>query len=678
MTLLSGRLTTFWVAALLTLCLPPGASQTPPTLPDTPGLNLDAMDTSVRPGDDFYQYANGHWLATTAIPADEDQYGPGSESSQGNLFLLRELAEEAAADSGSQPDSPEGRIGSFYRAGMDEARIEAEAGAPLAPEVAGIDAVHDLPSLEAELGHLHRLLIFAGCTVDIGPDVRDSTREVVQLSQGGLGLPERGYYGRPDAQALRAAYMDHVAKMLVLLDEPPDQAQADAQRVLALETRLAVASKTPAELRDVNANSDKMTLTGLNDLTPGVDWHTYFTALGLPDPGVISVGQPQFFTALGQLLRNLPMSAWRAYLRWNLVSAESARLSRPFAEENFHFYGTVLQGILQMPPRWKRVLRMTDDALGEDLGRLYVARAFSPQAKVEATTLARNLTAALQDDLATLPWMGEATRQQASAKLRAMVVKVGYPDHWRDDAALDVTSPSYAVNGMRADQFEFQCSLEKLGRAVDRAEWNTSAATSDACYRPAMNDITLPAGILQPPYFSPDVDDAVNYGAIGAVIGHEMTHGFDDQGRRFDAQGDLRDWWSAQDAQAFDARAQGIVAQYSAYEPLPGAHIDGNLTEGENIADIGGLKIAYLALERSLQGKPRPKIDGFTPEQRFFLSFAQSWQRVTRPERLRVSLTTDPHSPARFRVLGSLADLPEFRAAFSLPPDPSSSPATVW
>jgi putative endopeptidase len=346
--------------------------------------------------------------------------------------------------------------------------------------------------------------------------------------------------------------------------------------------------------------------------------------------------------------------------------------------EDFQFYSHTLRGVPQNLPRWKRVLAATDGAVGEDLGQLYVAQAFPPAAKARALALVQNLKAVLRNDLGTLTWMSPATKYQAQVKLDTMAIKIGYPDHWRDYSKLDVTSPSYVVNAMRADQFEFDRDLHKIGKPVDLGEWHMTPPTVNAYYSPLTNDINFPAGILQPPFFDPKADDAVNYGGIGAVIGHEMTHGFDDQGRKFDAHGNLHDWWAADDAKNFDIRAQGIVAQYSAFEPLPGQHINGSLTQGENIADIGGLKIAYLALEKSLAGKPRPKIDGFTPEQRFFLAYGQIWRGLFRSQTIKVRLATDPHSPNKYRVLGALADMPEFRQAFGCPPDPKASPTTIW
>ena len=638
------------------------------------------MDTRVKPCEDFFRYANGKWLDSAVIPADKGGDGAGAEVQERNLALLHALAEQAAADKTARPGSPEGKIGSFYRSGMDEARIEKEGIRPLAPEFARINAVRDVPTLEAEIGHLHRLAIPAAFGFSVWQDDKASAQEIGQLFQGGLDLPERGYYERTDkeTQDIRKAFVAHVARTFSLLGEPPEQAAADAKTVMSLETRLALSSKTPVEQRDPQANYHKMTLTDLNALTPGVDWQPYFTALGLPQPGGMDVGQPQFFKTLGRMLRDVPLADWKTYLRWSLISSEAPRLSQSFVDEDFHFNGTVMDGVPQMRPRWKRVLRATDNSLGEALGQLYVARAFSPEAKAQVQAMIGNLKAALRERIGALDWMATDTKTQAVAKLDAMAVKVGYPDHWRDYSQLDVSSPSYVVNGMRADEFEFQRSLDKIGKPVDRSEWSMTPPTVDAYYSDEMNDINFPAGILQPPFFDASYDDAVNYGDTGATIGHEMTHGFDDTGRQYDAQGSLHDWWTPADSKGFTDRAQGIVTQYSAYEPLPGLHINGALTQGENIADIGGLKIAYLAFEKTMSGKPRTTIDGFTPEQRFFLAYAQSYRGKARPEREKVSLLSDPHSPDQFRVNGAVADLPEFRQAFGCPPDPKASPTTIW
>ena len=672
------------------LCLPllvsisPVQAQLPSAPPLTDkfvhGLDLSAMDTRVKPYDDFFRYANGAWLDRTVIPAEKSYSGVYDEVTERNLAILHSVAEAAASDKTLSPDSPPGKVGSFYRSGMDTTHIEAEGLMPLRPELAAIDAVHDPASLEAELGHLHRLGISAAFYFYVSPDEKASDQQIGQLYQGGIGLPERGYYERTDKEttAIRTAYAEHIRRMLILMKDPPRTAVREAQSVMGLETRLALASKTPVEQRDPEANYHKLTLLDLNALTPGVNWQPYFSALGLPSPNALNVAQPAFFMTVGQMLTSVPIVDWKVYLRWNLINAEAPRLNSAIESEDFHFNRTVLNGVPQQRPRWKQVLEATDNSLGEALGQLYVAQAFSPQAKSNAAALVQNLKAAFRERLQALDWMSAGTKAQAEAKLDAIAVKVGYPDRWRDYSNLDVSSPSYVVNGMRADEFEFQRNLNKIGQPVDHGEWGMTPPTVNAYYSAEMNDINFPAGILQPPLFDASYDDAVNYGDTGATIGHEMTHGFDDQGRQYDAQGNLHNWWTAADASAFTARAQGIINQYSAYQPLPGLHINGALTQGENIADIGGLKIAYLAFEEAMAGKPRPLIDGFTPEQRFFIAYAQSFRGKVRPETQKVSLASDTHSPDQFRVNGAVADMPEFRQAFGGPPDPGASPTTIW
>ncbi len=656
-----------------------------PSLADPPaetvghGLDLSALDPSVSPCQDMFQYANGGWLKHASIDPQHGSAGVDREIDDRSEGLLHEIVDTAAADTSAPESSAEGKVGAFYRSGMDTARIEADGLRPLAPELARINAVHDMVSLEQELARLDRLAVFPAFNTSVGQDDENSAQQIVQLFQGGLGLPEQGCYIRADADsaAVRAAYVAYITRTFALLGDTPAQSSAEAQAVMALETQLALVSMTPVQQRDPAAVYHKMTLAQLDALTPGVSWEPFFASLGLSQPGPLNVAQPKFFQIAARMMTTLPLSDWKTYLRWSLVNTEAPRLPQAFADANFQFYSTTLGGIPAQRPRWKRMIDATDAALGEDLGQLYVARAFAPDAKARALALVQNVKSALRGDLQTLPWMSASTRAQAISKLDSMAVKIGYPDRWRDYSNLHVNSPSYVVNGMRADEFEFQRTLSKVGKPVDRGEWGMTPRTNNAYYSPQMNDINFPAGILQPPYFDPQADDAVNYGEIGATIGHEMTHGFDDEGRQYDGQGTRRNWWTAQDAANFAARAQGIVAQYSAYSPLPGLHINGTLTQGENIADIGGLKIAYLALEKALGNSPRAKQDGFTPEQRFFIAYAQSWRTLERPEGVRVRLTSDPHSTAQFRVNGPVADMPEFRAAFGCPPS-VSLPAGVW
>jgi putative endopeptidase len=631
------------------------------------GIDIKNIATTVKPCENFYEYANGHWLERNPVPADRSAWGAGSELYEKNLAVLHQILEDAAKDSSAPKSSVTRKVGDFYRAGMDEAKIEAEGAAPLNREFARIAAIKDAAGLEDEIAHLHRLTIYPAYVFFAYQDFKNSTRIIAQFYQGGLGLPDRDYYTNEDdkSKEIRKQYVEHVAKMFELLGDKPAQAADEAQTVMALETRLAKSSMTQVEQRDPNAVYHKMSLAEVNALTPGYAWDRYFTGIGLANPGDINIGQPEFFKEVGKMMTTVPLSDWQTYLRWHLIHATANKLSSPFVNEDFHFNGTILGGAKELRPRWKRVLQATDQDMGEALGQLYVAKAFSPEAKARAQTLVANLKAALRDRLAALDWISEETRRQALRKLDAIMVKIGYPDKWRDYSGLAVDGGAYVLNDLQASEFEFERNLKKIGQPIDRAEWGMTPPTVDAYYNPNFNEIVFPAGILQPPFFDPQADDATNYGGVGSVIGHELTHGFDDQGRQFDADGNLKNWWTPEDEKNYNTRAALIEKQYSDYIAIDMLHINGKLTMGENIADLGGLKIAYLAFQKSLEGKPRPPmIDGYTPEQRFFLAFAQGWRRNTRPEAVRLMIATDPHSPPRFRVLGPLSNMPEFLKAF--------------
>ncbi|HET9419290.1 MAG TPA: M13 family metallopeptidase [Chthoniobacterales bacterium] len=634
-------------------------------------IDLSNFDTAVKPADDFFMYANGGWLKRTEIPPEYSRWGSFNELIEKNNDALHTIAEKAANTPVDPKLAPETqKVGDYFTSGMDEKTIESLKTQPLADEFKAIDAMKDRQDVLKEIAHLHSIGVNAFFEFGAGQDDKDSTREIAQAVQGGLGMPDRDYYTKTDdaSKKLRDQYVDHVTKMLTLLGDnnPGDE----AKKILALETKLAESSRTRVQLRDPIKNYNKMSVRDLQDLTPDWNWSNYFNDIELVAPGDINVHQPEFFKAADAVFKSTSMDDWKAYLRWHLINAAAPELSKDFVDEDFNFKDRILHGTQQIKPRWKRVIISEDGAIGEALGKLYVGFYFPPEAKARALELVNNLKAALADRIKTLEWMDEPTKQEALRKLAAFTVKIGYPDKWLDYSLLTIDRGPFVLNAMRAAKFESTRDVNKIGKPVDRTDWGMTPPTVNAYYNSNMNEIVFPAGILQPPFFYANADDAINYGGIGAVIGHEMTHGFDDEGRQYDAVGNLRDWWSPQSAAEFKKRSQAVVNQYGEYEPLPGLHVNGELTQGENIADIGGVKLAYAALQKALDKNPQArqqKIDGFTPEQRFFLSFAAIWRQKSRDEDQKLRLTVDPHSPARFRVIGPLSNLPEFQKAFGLP-----------
>jgi predicted metalloendopeptidase len=502
-------------------------------------------------------------------------------------------------------------------------------------------------------------------------DDKNSRQMIAVANQGGLGLPDRDYYTKDDARSkqLREQYVQHIAKMMELAGEAPAQASSDAATVMRIETQLALASKTRVERRDPQSNYHKMDAAQLRMLTPDFAWESYLRGIGFPNIHGVNVGQPEFFQALDKQLKATPIADWKIYLRWHLLRTFAPALSSKFVDENFNFYGRTLTGAKQLQPRWKRCVISTDRELGQALGQKYVQTAFPPEAKARAHEMVENLVSALHADIETLPWMSDPTRKQAQAKLAAMNLKIGYPDKWRDYSAYRVARDSYVANLERGNTFEFHRLLAKIDKPVDRGEWDMTPPTVNAYYDPNMNEIVFPAGILQPPFFEATADDALNYGGIGAVIGHEMTHGFDDQGAQYDAQGNLHNWWTAEDLQNFKERTACIEKQFDSFVVTDDLHENGKLVLGESIADLGGLTLAHMAFDHTLEGKPDPpKIDGFTTEQRFFLSFARIWATTARPESERMSVVVDPHPLPRFRANGALMNTPAFAQAFDCKP----------
>ena len=648
-------------------------AQPQPQIRQSPPLDLKNMDTSVKPGDDFFLYADGNWIKQTEIPPEYSRWGAFNELIERNNDALHTIAEKASQTQVDPKLAPETqKVGDYYASGMDEQAIEAMRTKPLQEKLNRIDMIKDRQDVLAEIAHLHSIGVNAFFNFGAGQDAKDSTRDIAQAVQGGLGMPDRDYYTKqdPDMKGKREKYIAHVTKMLTLLGEPAGKAAEDAKKIMALETKLAEASRTRVQLRDPIKNYNKMGVRQLQDLTPDWNWSDYFKKIDLVEPGDINVRQPEFFKAAANSFKSTPIDDWKAYLRWNLINATAPYLSKDFVDEEFDFNERTLRGTQQIKPRWKRVIASEDDAIGEALGKLYVGFYFPPEAKARALELVNNLKEALADRIKTLDWMDEPTKKEALKKLEAFQVKIGYPDKWLDYSLLQIDRGPFVLNTIRAEKFEADRDVQKIGKPVDRTDWGMTPPTVNAYYNPNMNEIVFPAGILQPPFFYANADDAVNYGAIGAVIGHEMTHGFDDQGRQFDAVGNLRDWWSKKSAEEYDKRRKAVVDQYSSYEPLPGLHLNGELTQGENIADIGGVKLAYAALQKALDKHPEErtkKIDGLTPEQRFFLSFAAIWRSKIRDEEQKLRLNTDPHSPAQVRVNGPLSNMPEFQKAFNIP-----------
>ena len=630
------------------------------------GFDVSNMDTTVSACQNFFQYANGGWVAKNPIPAAYPSWGRFNELSDRNQEQLRQILEDAAKSNAAKGTN-EQKIGDYYASCMDEAAIETAGLSPLLAEMKRIDAINSKDSFQREVAELHGTGVRVLFRFGSAQDFKQSTQVIGQLSQGGLGLPDRDYYTKTDdkSKELRDKYVSHVAKMLALAGDDPATAQARAEVVMTIETKLAEVSMPRVEQRNPENIYHKTKIADLKGLAPNFDWATYCKDIGLQSTGDINVAQPNYFKGLNVQLTATPLSDWKTYLRWQLLNSKAAALPKKFVEEDFDFSGRTLTGTKELLPRWKRCVGSTDRALGEALGQVYVQKHFTAAAKARAVQMVQNLIAALRDDLATLSWMSDTTRTRATAKFEAFTRKIGYPDKWRDYSTLKVVRTSYLDNVTSAQRFESNRQLAKIAKPVDRTEWGMSPPTVNAYYNPSMNEIVFPAGILQSPFYDPEADDAINYGGIGAVIGHEMSHGFDDSGARFDGEGNLVNWWSEEDLKSFKARAQCVIDQFSGFEVQPGLHENGNLVVGESIGDLGGLTIAYAALKKSMEGKPQPaSIDGFTPEQRFFLGWAQVWAENERPEFERLMVATNPHPVGRFRVIGPLSNMPAFAEAY--------------
>ena len=631
-----------------------------------PPLDEAAFDRTVPPCDDFFRFACGGWIAAHPIPADKPRWGRFEELAEQNLLELRAILDAAVAGARDPRDRFADKVADFYGACMDEAAVERGGPRALAREWARIDAVADRGGLADELARLDRAGMDVPFAFTSGQDLKDATQVIAWLYQGGLGLPDRDYYLSQDARhvKIRAQYTAHVERMLALAGVPAGAAAAQAARILDFETAIAATHWTRAELRDPVRTYNRVDRAGLERLAPQFPWGRWLAGLGHPGITAVSVSTPRSVELVGRLFAEAPLPRWKAYLRWHVLStAAGARaLPRAFVEERFAFTSAAFTGAKELEPRWKACVKETDGALGEALGETYVRLHFGGEAKVRTARLVQEIEGALDRDLGDLAWMSPATRERAREKLRLVANKVGYPDRWRDYSALRLTRGDHFANVLAASAFEVERQLAKIGKPVDRGEWEMSPPTVNAYYSASLNEMVFPAGILQPPFWNRAAPDPVNLGAIGMVVGHELTHGFDDEGRKFDGHGDLADWWTAADAERFEARTRCLVRQYAGYEPAPGTHLDGELTLGENIADLGGVKLAWTALHA---GPPaHALLAGFTPDQQFFLGLAQVWCSETREPFARMLAVTDPHAPARFRVNGSLANTPAFARAF--------------
>jgi len=635
------------------------------------GIDTQYFDPGVRPQDDFYQYVNGKWLAATEIPPDRPAYGTATKLYDDAQRRLKSIIEAAANNAAAAADSDESKIGILYSSFLDEARIEPLGSKPLAAEFAGIDAIRSKRDIPELIAHFQEIGVTTPYGMSVQVDAKDSTQYVVDIQQDGLGLPDRDYYLKDDATTLRLMrrqYQSHVAATMALVGDR--QAAQDAAAIVALETKLARAQWTKADSSDPLKTYNRIELAGLSSIALGYDWHRYLVSTGLVD-GEISyliVSQPSYFNAFGRVLAETPLATWKAYFRWHLLADFSPYLSKAYVDEAFAFYSTKLQGIPLNQPRWQRGIMLVDQSIGQALGRLYVTKYFPAQSKASAEQLVDNLVEAYRQDLGTIQWMEPATKAEALAKLTRLTIKIGYPQRWIDYSNLKFREDDLLGNVMRAASFAYRRSISKLGKSVDRTEWNSTPQAVNAFYNAQLNEIVFPAAILQPPFFDATVDSAANYGGIGMIIGHEISHAFDNQGSQYDGEGKLRDWWTADDHARFAALTRPLVAEYSGFMPIRGRHVNGALTLNENIADNAGLAIAYKAYRISLQGGTSAVIDGLSGDQRFFIGFAQAWREKIRDSFAIELLQSDPHAISFVRAIGTLVNQPGFYAAFDVRP----------
>jgi putative endopeptidase len=649
-------------------------------------FDLDAMDKAVDPCTDFYEYACGTWRKNNPIPADQSRWGRFNQLAEYNRQVLRGILEKAAVNDPNRTRVMQ-QIGDYYHSCMDEQSVNAKSSDPVKPDLARIAAIENRAQLIAAIGYLQSQGINAVFVFSSEPDLHDASIEIAGIRQGGLGLPDRDYYLKDDAKSkeTREKYLDHVTRMFTLLGDDEPAARREAASVMDIESKLAQASLERVKIRDPKNRDHKMKVSELATLVPNLDLQRFFAASNSPVFTEVNVVPPEFFQQVNSALAAVPLSDWKSYLRWQTIHAAAPVLSDRFVRADFEFFGRYLSGQQELQPRWKRCVRLTDDLLGEALGQPYAAETFGSQGKERMLQMVNSLEKALGADIQDLPWMSPDTKKQAEGKLTAITNKIGYPDHWRDYSSVNIVRDDLGGNTERAQAFEVRRERNKIGKPVDKSEWTMSPPTVNAYYQAAQNDINFPAGILQPPFFDQSVDDAVNYGGIGIVIGHELTHGFDDQGSKFDGEGNLRNWWTDKDRREFEERTSCVADEYSSFVAVDDIHLNGRLTLGENTADNGGVRIALSALNKQRAEKPGSRenqvVEDFTPEQRFFLGYAQVWCENRSPESSRLLATIDPHSPGRYRVNGALQNDEDFARAFKCKagqPMVSANACRVW
>ncbi len=642
----------------------------------------DMLDPAVQPCDDFYTYACGRWKEQNPIPADRSNWGRFNELGERGEYILKDILEKASVAKVTRTPI-EQKIGDYYGSCMDDAAIEAKGLKPLQTDLASIARLKSKDELPAELARLHREGVNVLFAPGSGADYKDASHVIAEVGQGGMGLPERDYYLRKDdkSEELRQQYAAHVRKMMELLGDTPAKATAEAKAILAIETSLANGALNVVKRRTPENIYHKMTRAELTKIGPNFAWERYFAELDVPVFASLNVSEPEFIKTVDGMLQSVSLADWKTYFRWHVVHANAAVLPKKFADENFQFFSKTLQGTKEQPPRWKRCVRATNGDLGEAVGQKYVEVTFGAEGKERTLKMVNTIEASLREDIRTLPWMTDVTKNRALEKLSAITNRIGYPDKWRDYTRYTVVRGDAFGNSQRANVFEFAREMNKVGHLVDKGEWPYPPPTVNASYNPLQNNITFPAGILQPPFYDNQADDAMNFGGIGAVVGHELTHGFDDQGRQFDPDGNLNDWWKPADADEFKKRTKCVVDEYSGFTAVGDLKVNGELTLGENVADNGGLRVAYMALLKDLAGKDPAPIDGLSAQQRFFLGWANAWCQNRRDEVSRLAAQTDPHSPGKYRVNGTVSNMPEFQEAYHCKADApmvSKNACRVW